>query len=111
VKRAARPTRVGGFEQMPVSCVYYLNPPPLCLRVAMPVNQLKLKKRLVDEFGFSEKQAEGITTAVTEADEADITRKDLGLLEARLRRLIWQQTIGIVSTLGALIAILEFVTG
>ncbi len=51
------------------------------LRRLMLINTLKAKKQLVEEYGFDERQAEGVVEIVGQANEQVATKEDITLLQ------------------------------
>lgn len=81
----------------------------------MPIDTLKAKRRLVEEYGVDDRQAEGIVELVANSEERGVTKSDLNAAEERLngriqkaetRVLRWMMAS--VGVLGALLAVFEF---
>jgi tRNA U34 5-carboxymethylaminomethyl modifying GTPase MnmE/TrmE len=52
----------------------------------MPSDTLKSKRRLVEEYGMDDRQAEGIVDLIASSEERALTRSDLESIESRLDR-------------------------
>jgi tRNA U34 5-carboxymethylaminomethyl modifying GTPase MnmE/TrmE len=52
----------------------------------MPIDTLKSKRRLVEEYGMDDRQAEGIVDLIASSEERALTRSDLESIESRLDR-------------------------
>jgi len=60
--------------------------------------------------GVQQKQAEAIVDVFSRTSEELVTKTDLKLLEERLMRKMYSQTIAIVGILSAVIGVIEFLT-
>ncbi len=64
----------------------------------MLVDTLKAKRRLVEDFHFSDEHAEGIIEVFSSAEDKVATKEDLVRLEERLRRDLTIRLYGAIAT-------------
>lgn len=72
----------------------------------MPIDTLKAKRRLVDDFGLEDRQAEGIVELVANSKERGVTKSDLDAAEERIKRSLTNRIYaagGVVTTVLTLI--------
>lgn len=77
----------------------------------MPIDTLKAKRRLVDEFGLDDRQAEGIVELVAQSEERGVTKSDLDAAEERIKRTLTNRIYGAAAAVTAVLSLLNYLFG
>ena len=77
----------------------------------MPIDTLKSKRRLVEEFGVDDKQAEGIVEFIARSEDRSVTTSDLTASEERIKRTLTNRIYGAAAVVTAILSLLNYLLG
>ena len=77
----------------------------------MPIDTLKSKRRLVEEFGVEDKQAEGIVELIARSEDRGVTTSDLAASEERVKRTLTNRIYGAAAVVTAVLSLLNYLLG
>ena len=77
----------------------------------MPIDTLKSKRRLVEEFGVDDKQAEGIVELIARSEDRSVTTSDLTASEERIKRTLTNRIYGAAAVVTAILSLLNYLLG
>jgi hypothetical protein len=77
----------------------------------MPLDTLKAKRRLVDEFGVEDQQAEGIVELIANAEERGVTKANLDAAEERIKRTLTNRIYAAVAFVTAALTLVNYLIG
>lgn len=77
----------------------------------MPIDTLKAKRRLVDEFGVDDRQAEGIVELIANSEERGVTKADLDAAEERIKRTLANRLYATAAFVTAVLTLMDYLLG
>ena len=77
----------------------------------MPIDTLKSKRRLVEEFGVDDKQAEGIVELIARSEDRSVTTSNLTASEERIKRTLTNRIYGAAAVVTAILSLLNYLLG
>lgn len=77
----------------------------------MPIDTLKSKRRLVEEYGVDDKQAEGIVELIAQSEDRGVTTSDLTASEERIKRTLTNRIYGAAAVVTAILSLLNYLLG
>lgn len=77
----------------------------------MPIDTLKSKRRLVEEFGVDDKQAEGIVELIARSEDRSVTTSDLITSEEQIKRTLTNRIYGAAAAIPTILLLPNYLLG
>lgn len=77
----------------------------------MPIDTLKAKRRLVDDFGVDDRHAEGIVELIANSEERGVTKSDLDAAEERIKRSLTNRIYAAAGVVTAVLTLINYLLG